>query len=351
MLYDGRTFDEWRSKWRYELKTEKRIEAIKALAAFGRAGKGREAAEAILDVAGEYDFTNWSDDGAGDLKREIIGLMTSKKAVYLSAQTWFPALMDRYRAEPQKWTGVADSLIGMLRTDDEAIQATLLEFARDAKSPLQKSALAALAAPHEAERVRLLDAMLRGDDADEATFALYQLVTPAKMRALGHGAPGSEFVNVDAIYVGLSSPLPSVQRIARSFFRGVNSKQRDELRERALAHAEQADGDELLALLRAVAAAGPLDGSGGEARAQALQLGERLQAIAKGTDDQRVKAAAIFAIAGGGQATQERHQVARSLLAPHVPDAKPDELDAMIDAEQEAVFGPIPPGGKGGGFF
>src|SRR5690606_35304478 len=55
--YDGKTFQTWRDTWKHELSTEKRIEAVKALAAFGRAGYAKEAAETILDVAGEYDLS------------------------------------------------------------------------------------------------------------------------------------------------------------------------------------------------------------------------------------------------------------------------------------------------------
>src|SRR5690606_9840698 len=52
--YDGKTFEEWRAQWRNDLKIETRIEAIQAMATFGRAGYGPEAAEAIFEVAAEY---------------------------------------------------------------------------------------------------------------------------------------------------------------------------------------------------------------------------------------------------------------------------------------------------------
>jgi hypothetical protein len=58
LRYEGKTFDEWRTAWRTELSTQKRLEAVKALAAFGANGYGREAAEAILEVAGQYDWKN-----------------------------------------------------------------------------------------------------------------------------------------------------------------------------------------------------------------------------------------------------------------------------------------------------
>lgn len=53
LFYDDIPFDGWRHFWKTELKTENRIECIKALAAFGRAGKGKEAVEAILEVVKE----------------------------------------------------------------------------------------------------------------------------------------------------------------------------------------------------------------------------------------------------------------------------------------------------------
>jgi beta-lactamase regulating signal transducer with metallopeptidase domain len=54
LTYDGKDFDYWRRTWRTELKIERRTEAIRALAAFGASGYGREAAEAILDVVKAY---------------------------------------------------------------------------------------------------------------------------------------------------------------------------------------------------------------------------------------------------------------------------------------------------------
>ncbi len=66
LRYDGKTFDQWRTAWRTELSTEKRLEAVKALAAFGANGYGKEAAEAILDVAAQYDWTSIGADEGSD---------------------------------------------------------------------------------------------------------------------------------------------------------------------------------------------------------------------------------------------------------------------------------------------
>jgi beta-lactamase regulating signal transducer with metallopeptidase domain len=50
LRYDGKTFDEWRNVWltMKPVGTDRRLEAIKVLEAFGNAGYGQQAADAIL---------------------------------------------------------------------------------------------------------------------------------------------------------------------------------------------------------------------------------------------------------------------------------------------------------------
>ncbi len=64
LRYDGKTFDEWRTAWQTELSLEKRLEVVKALAAFGANGYGKRAAESIVDLAGQYDWTTTSENRA-----------------------------------------------------------------------------------------------------------------------------------------------------------------------------------------------------------------------------------------------------------------------------------------------
>ena len=45
LRYDGKTFDEWRNAWQTELSTEKRLEGIKALAAFGAPASAKKRAQ------------------------------------------------------------------------------------------------------------------------------------------------------------------------------------------------------------------------------------------------------------------------------------------------------------------
>jgi len=94
LLYDGKTFAQWRSLWKNELKTEKRTEAIQALAAFGRAGNGKEAAEAVLDVAGEYDFMRGdSSEPIQNLKIAITQALHGNDGI--PADDWIPLLLHR----------------------------------------------------------------------------------------------------------------------------------------------------------------------------------------------------------------------------------------------------------------
>ena len=61
LRYNGKTFDEWKNSWQTELSSEKRTEAVHALAAFGARGFGPEAAETILNIAQESDFARGED--------------------------------------------------------------------------------------------------------------------------------------------------------------------------------------------------------------------------------------------------------------------------------------------------
>ena len=87
-LYDGKTFDQWHNLWKLELKTEHRTEAINALAAFARAGYGREAADAMLEIANQYDFHTIDESAEGKLKRAVIDQCTRPYGNRVAALDW-----------------------------------------------------------------------------------------------------------------------------------------------------------------------------------------------------------------------------------------------------------------------
>ncbi|WP_428307163.1 M56 family metallopeptidase [Lacipirellula sp.] len=126
-LYDGKTFEQWRDLWKNELKTERRIEAINALAAFARAGYAQEATDAILAVAAEYpeDYLNTSAEGRlMDAVEEAIAR--------ISAEHWMPQVQERIAAaaEPEKkhWIRLAGRLLSSTRDTSESARALAVKF-------------------------------------------------------------------------------------------------------------------------------------------------------------------------------------------------------------------------------
>src|SRR5690606_12647361 len=108
LRYDGKSFDEWRSQWRNELKVEERIEAIKAMTAFGRAGYGREAAEAIFDVAAQYSVAT-SDPNARE--RGLIEVVKSSLEGHntgqgIAVKIWLPLLKERIGSDTALYRGL-----------------------------------------------------------------------------------------------------------------------------------------------------------------------------------------------------------------------------------------------------
>src|SRR4051794_9891899 len=52
--YEGKTFAAWREELETEVKPARRIEAVRAMAAFARNGWGKEAAQAVFAVMIRY---------------------------------------------------------------------------------------------------------------------------------------------------------------------------------------------------------------------------------------------------------------------------------------------------------
>ena len=73
LTYDGRTFEEWRTKLLTELKPESRLEAADAVLRFGMNGRGREAIEAMLQVLDGYSFFSWHQISTADPESAIDG--------------------------------------------------------------------------------------------------------------------------------------------------------------------------------------------------------------------------------------------------------------------------------------
>ncbi|HYO25920.1 MAG TPA: tetratricopeptide repeat protein, partial [Lacipirellulaceae bacterium] len=186
-LYDGKTFEAWRAHWRSELKVAKRMEAVEALAAFARAGHGREAAEALLDVAGEYEFGGGG--GGAELLGQIIETLSGRDSDSIATDVWLPVLVERIRlsqGEKQRhWRGLLDAVLRQWSIKHEQPSEQLLALATDETVGVQVAALCAL--------VRETPAFAQG--ADPRVIALVR-------RALQGAEPAVELLS-DLEFVNL----------------------------------------------------------------------------------------------------------------------------------------------------
>jgi hypothetical protein len=108
LRYDGKPFSVWSSVFQTELSTEKRLEAVKALAAFARAGYQSEATDVILETVPQYDFGDINNNiPEGHLKTALIQLLTR----VIPAQYWLKPLRERYDANPTSWSTFADAVV------------------------------------------------------------------------------------------------------------------------------------------------------------------------------------------------------------------------------------------------
>jgi beta-lactamase regulating signal transducer with metallopeptidase domain/protein involved in polysaccharide export with SLBB domain len=186
-LYDGKTFDEWRARWRTELKVEKRMEAVEALAAFARAGYGREAAEAILDVAGDYRYGGGG--GSGAILGEIVETLSGRGSDSLAPDLWLPLLVERVKqaegAKQQQWRDLLDTALRQWSHKRDQPSDLLMALAKDEVAGVQSAAIYALVREMptnfdlgDPRIVELVRSSLRGDAPDMALLKLIRFRDP-----------------------------------------------------------------------------------------------------------------------------------------------------------------------------
>ncbi len=133
-LYDGKPFAYWRDLWKHELSTDRRIQAIEALSAFSRAdaGRAREAAQAILDVAIHYDFDSQE---ASKLRTAVINAFADSPRPAIPPQLWLPALLDGLHrsddANSERWKSLLQNLIPHIQQPDAKVRELLYRIARN----------------------------------------------------------------------------------------------------------------------------------------------------------------------------------------------------------------------------
>jgi hypothetical protein len=130
-LYDGKPFDYWRDLWKGELSTERRVQAIDALSAFGRAGQAREAAEAILEVATQYDFSQ----GDNKLQKAVIGALAEGRHPPIPADVWLPIVIERMNKPDAKdaaqWKKLLSALVWRIKDPSAEVRKLLYPLVDD----------------------------------------------------------------------------------------------------------------------------------------------------------------------------------------------------------------------------
>ena len=246
-MYDGKPFSHWKTLWRTELKTENRLECVRALGAFGRQpALAKEAAETILDVAGEYDFKSWaSDTPEGKLLNSILSLLRSGK-ISTGPAVWLESLLARYEEEPDRWRWLAYHLLRQSEFTREEDVDRLTDIALDhSDATLRRAALEAVCistggGQPEGRRLELLREVLKSDD--------YDLVHLATTKLAHRNAEGDyQLLWVDELYPLLFHREQEIQKSVRRTLARLPQDEALQLTKRLLSEL-QTEGRELQAI-------------------------------------------------------------------------------------------------------
>ncbi len=274
LRYDGRSFDEWRSQWRNELKVEERIEAIKAMTAFGRAGYGREAAEAIFDVAAQYDFraTSTTSPESGLVKairsafsnyRGSGSVGTSGGAIAIDV--WMNVLSERLESDRETYLPIAVSLLPHAQLE-ESVLSLVEKWSKSEDENLRRAAFAAYFRSASSDKPYVEEAFRRAlvhEDRQLAFMALSYLISRTNV-----GPPGSPQIQptVERLYPEVLEILFHPEKIMRPHARWLIAHVDDKLARRFAADlVKRLEGtygyaettDTRIAALRALGALGP----------------------------------------------------------------------------------------------
>lgn len=163
LRYDGKDLDWWKNQLRTELKPELRVEAIRAMSAFGANGYGDEAARAIIEVIKQYDTRSPDKD-------ERIVTSAAERAFRKIGPAAVPVLV-KAMSDPD--SGIRRYSAGILRRlrPGKAVVPTLVKAAKDEDPGVRQSAVLAVPAnAEEAMREIAVEALIDAlNDSDRET--------------------------------------------------------------------------------------------------------------------------------------------------------------------------------------
>jgi len=318
LRYDGKTFDEWRTAWKTELSTEKRLDAVKALAAFGANGYGKEAAETILRVVPQYDFSQYGRDTAeGKLESAIVVTIARK----IPMRDWLPAVSKFCEFDPQKADLFILRLLNERPTQDKAVEVEwrnmLLKLAKDRPQEGPGIVLGELVRTDPTLEVPAIGGLfrqcLRGDDfhVNAAARSLNEMTVlpPELTKILLHGDQ-------------------SKQQAARIGLEICSGKSADQLAAQMVSILKEGGGrDDHLAAIRTLAALRPQHG----------EVPEILDKIVE-SGNESLKVAAAFALERISRGSKQADDLLRLNFTYDAGKPQKD-IQSLIDAEQLATFG------------
>ncbi|WP_425396628.1 M56 family metallopeptidase [Aeoliella sp.] len=190
LLYDGKTFDQWRESFETELKVENRAEAIKALRAFGRAGYAKEAAETILEVAEEYDmlFIGSERTAVGALQTAIAySFVDVNQSNPLPTEVAYPILLEWYREKPaDDRLRLTEWILSHSYIRDATLLGEVAKLTADGPVGIRQAALSCLVNSDRKIESELtqqaIGEMLTDSDRQVVIHALRMLTSPADKR-------------------------------------------------------------------------------------------------------------------------------------------------------------------------
>ena len=348
LRYDGKTFNEWRTLLKTELSTEKRIEAIKALAAFGASGYGKEAAEAILGVAEQLDWTSIDNkSSAGKLKTACLEALTGGSATggyHIPIGDWLLLVVDRLKSKSAPWPLFSSYLFPGLPAGEQSAVAPLLELSKD--PDLAMPAWRGLkAVDPQLENANVLqalrDALASPDQSPERlSFLVSDLLVNAGSSS--YGGTSLELRYVPELDELLFHPNRAVRWYARNVLSCIQPDDAPGVVKQLLATVDDpARKRDRIEAIRALAAIGPL----------AKDAEPKLLEIAHSeSDPARIPAVvALIRIQPSLQQWPDTENF-QQLFGEAASKELRKKFGPKLDAEQENVPPPKHPGG-GGGIF
>jgi beta-lactamase regulating signal transducer with metallopeptidase domain/thiol-disulfide isomerase/thioredoxin len=360
LRYAGKTFGEWRTIWQTELSLERRLEVVKALAAFGASGRGKEAAQAILDVANQLDWTAVDFNApSGKLKQGCIDAFTtgqSTEGYRIPVKDWWPLVVPIYENSPEKST-IVTYLSYQLPAGEKELIPKLLALSQKGEGTrnLALSGLKAVDPQLQDDRVvlRLRELLMKPSEPPaQLQSAINQLLYTDHYGARGGmgggmGGPVLSLRWVPELQAMLFHPDVEVRQTARFAVSHIQKKDAAPLVEYLIHIIDtQGSGRQRREAIRALGALGP----------HAAPAEDKLLAIAhERTDPSRFVAAA--ALMGIQQESLDLGMGRQSQVNKVLGAAPGETLDwegfgRKIDNERQEILGVYSPSpGEGGGMF